>query len=100
MTDVIIPLIMSKGQIRNNFVNDANYLLSSVKGSSGDIIYNTVKGDEMLVFFFLYHFKYVILVIFIPNYSLPYSLSLFLLLKAFLPNKTPPIFMFCLCVTQ
>lgn len=99
MTDVIIPLIMSKGQIRNNFANDANYLLSSVKGSSEDIIYNTVKGDEMLVFF-LYHFKYVILVIFIPNYSLPYSLSLFLLLKAFFPNKTPPIFMFCLCVTQ
>lgn len=51
MTDVIIPLIMSKGQIRNNFAKDANYLLSSVKGSSEDIIYNTVKGDEMLVFF-------------------------------------------------
>lgn len=52
MTDVIIPLLMSKGQSRNNFAKDVNYLISTVKGSSENIIYNTVKGDEILVFSF------------------------------------------------
>lgn len=51
MTDVIIPLLMSKSQIRNNFAKDANFLISAVKGSSEDIIYNTVKGDEILIVF-------------------------------------------------